>query len=268
MLVQLQKPFTVPTRKQIADARKLAKQHGVGFLLSIGADPKTLKSNLSGKGYFTAIMYLAPANVSGYNTCAAASAGCRAACLHTAGNPVYFKNKNKARFARTRFYFEHRNEFFILLYAEIAAFEAKCAKLGLKPAIRLNGTSDIIWERAAGWIFETFPTIQFYDYSKIVKRFRPGWVMPVNYDLTLSRSETNEAEILDVLATNPTARVAVVFDTKRTKPLPTDWNGYAVGNADEDDLRFLDSARIAGLHAKGDARSDDSGFTVKTSCGV
>ena len=39
---------------------------------------------------------------------------------------------------------------------------------GFKPAVRLNGTSDISWERFK--IFEMFPGVQFYDYTKIYKR--------------------------------------------------------------------------------------------------
>jgi len=269
MLVNLTpKHFTPPTKKQIADSRKVMRSYGVNSLLSIGTDPKTEKSNESGKGYFTAIQYLAPASVSGYNTCPASSAGCRAACLHTAGNPIYFKGKNKARIARTRFFFEQRAHYFNVLYAEITSFVGKCATYGLKPAVRLNGTSDIIWENVAPWIFELFPMVQFYDYTKFAKRVQVGWVLPVNYDLTFSRSEANGDVVLQVLRDNPKARVAVVFGITRTKPLPTEWEGFTVANADADDLRFLDTARIAGLHAKGDARSDDSGFTVRTACGV
>ena len=251
-----------PTRKQIAEARKLAKANGVNKLLSIDVDPKTAKSNKAGKGFYTAIQYLAPASVSGTNMCASASAGCIAACLHTAGNPVYFANKQKARIARTRFYLEHREAYFIMLYAELAAFSAKCAKNDLQPAVRLNGTSDIVWERVAPWIFEMFPNVQFYDYSKHKKRMLRGWTLPANYHLTFSRSETNNDDCLEILADNPDATIAVVFSTKRKGDLPATWNGYTVGDADTDDLRFLDTQRIAGLRAKGEARRDDSGFVV------
>ena len=34
---------------------------------------------------------LAPADLSGFNVCPMASAGCKSACLHTAGNPVFQK---------------------------------------------------------------------------------------------------------------------------------------------------------------------------------
>ncbi len=252
-----------PTKQQIAEARKIATAAGVGSLLSIDSDPKTHKSNISGKGYLTAIQYLAPAKVSGYQVCAAASAGCIAGCLHTAGVPFMMQNKNKARIARTRFFFEHREAYKILLIAEIAAFVKKAEKKGLNAAVRLNGTSDIVWETVFPELFGLFPNVQFYDYSKVEKRFRSTWNLPANYDLTFSRSECNEEAALRILAENPNARVAVVFSTARTKPLPTEWNGYTVGDADKDDLRFLDSSRIAGLRAKGKARKDTSGFVVQ-----
>lgn len=254
--------FTTPTKKQIAASRKFLKSIGVNGILSIGTNPKTAKSDASGKGYLTAILYGAPASLSGYNSCAAATLACIAACLHSAGNPVYFKNKNKARIAKSKAFFEHREHFYNVLYAELKAFADKCELYGFKPAVRLNGTTDIVWERVAPWIFEIFPTIQFYDYTKFVKRMRINWVMPANYDLTFSRSDLNENDCLTILAENPNARVAVVFATTRTKPLPTDWNGYTVGDADTDDLRFTDTTRIAGLRAKGKARNDCSGFVV------
>lgn len=251
------------TRKQIAADRKFAKQVGVNRLLSYNSDPKTIKSNQSGKGYLTAILYLAPAKLSGYQVCASATTGCIGGCLHSAGNPVYFQAKQKARIARTRFFFEHRETFQTLLTVEIRAFIKKCEKAGLKPAIRLNGTSDIVWEKVCPWIFEEFPEVHFYDYTKHVKRFAANWQLPANYDLTLSRSEDNEIEVLGVLDANPTAKVSVVFSTGRTKALPSIWAGYIVGDADKDDLRFLDTARIAGLRAKGKARQDVSGFVVQ-----
>ena len=51
-------------------------------LLSVG-NPKTLKGE--SVGYLTFILHLAPASLSGYNTCPKATEGCKAACLNTAG---------------------------------------------------------------------------------------------------------------------------------------------------------------------------------------
>ena len=245
-------------RRKLAELRRHARASGVlGKFLSFNVDPKTAKSNKSGKGYLTVIQYFAPSKLSGRDVCVFASPGCRRACLHTAGNPIYQKGKHKARIAKTRYYLNHFDNYTILLYAELVAFVEKCDKFDLKPAVRLNGTSDIVWEFVFPELFELFPNVQFYDYTKDPTRT----VVPSNYDLTFSLSETNLADAVGQLRVG--RRVAVVFDTKRTKPLPSHWQGYSVGDADKDDLRFLDKASISGLRAKGKARNDCSGFVQK-----
>jgi hypothetical protein len=248
------------TRKDIANARKVAKSRGVGYLLSVDADPKTAKSNASGDGFYTAILYLAPADLSGYNVCASAE-DCKAPCLHTAGNPIYQRNKERARIARTRFFFQFRALFYIVLIAEIRSFIAKCERLGLKPAIRLNGTSDIVWERVAPWLFTLFPQVVFYDYTKHEKRMRMNWDMPSNYYLTFSRQLANHEIALRIARSG--RNVAVVF---RSKTLPTHWEGFPVIDGDKTDLRFLDpfGGYIVGLSAKGRAKNDNSGFVIDT----
>jgi hypothetical protein len=58
--------------------------------------------------------------------------------------------------------------------------------------------------------------------------------------------------------------VAVVFNTKKGKPLPKTYYGIKVVEGDDTDLRFLDSKRvIVGLRAKGNAKKDRSGFVVE-----
>lgn len=203
--------FRIPLRHELHAAKRFAKQNGINYLLAVDQDPKTAKSNRLGVGYLTAIQYLAPARVSGHDVCQSASDGCTTACLHTAGMPFIQQAKNKARIARTRFYFEHRQDYFRCLYAEVVGFTAKCKGLGLKPAVRLNGTSDIVWEKVAPWLFEVFPSVQFYDYTKHERRMLGGWKLPKNYHLTFSRSETNGEAVARVLADNPGAKVAVVF---------------------------------------------------------
>jgi hypothetical protein len=54
---------------------------------------------------------------------------------------------------------------------------------------------------------------------------------------------------------------AVVFNVKRGEPLPATWHGFPVFDADVTDARFLDPAgHVAGLRAKGRAKSDRGGF--------
>ncbi len=42
----------------------------------------------------------------------------------------------------------------------------------LSPAVRLNDTSDLSWERLHPDLFTEFPNIQFYDYTKLYKRMK------------------------------------------------------------------------------------------------
>ena len=58
-------------------------------LLNLDANPKTVKGQK--RGYMTAVLYLAPADLSGWNVCPESTAGCRAACLNTAGRAGIIK---------------------------------------------------------------------------------------------------------------------------------------------------------------------------------
>jgi len=121
------------------------------------------------------------------------------------------------------------------------------------PVARLNGTSDILWERNTDLI-TSHPEIQFYDYSKISQRF--NFKLPSNYRLTFSVAENNDAAAIEVLSKG--GNVAVVF---KDKNLPKIFMGYPVVAGDKTDLRFLDPKGVViGLYAKGRARRDTSGF--------
>jgi len=247
-------------RKNVAAARKLMRaKYGVQSLLSDpSSNPKTDK-NSKRVNILTAPLHLAPFNLSGFQVCPRASAGCAAACLHTAGNPVYMSAKEKARIARTRFFFGDREAFLLVLRAEIAAHERKASKRNMFAGVRLNATSDISWERFG--IMEAFPDVTFYDYTKIEKRMQRfiDGDMPTNYYLTFSATEDNEAECINFLSQGGT--VAMVFSTKRKGILPQSYKGFPVIDADVHDYRPADpKGVIAGLRAKGDAIGETSGF--------
>ena len=222
-------------------------------------NPKTDK-NKKVKGlekYRILRLNLAPSDLSGFNVCSMASAGCKAACLHTAGNPIFQKQKDKGRINRTRYYMQSRVEFLNQLTREIKNFEIWCSKNNFIPVVRLNTTSDISWEIHN--IFELFPNIQFYDYTKIYKRavkFVKG-EYPKNYHLTYSLNEENKDLAFNILKMG--GNISAVF----RKDLPNTYKGYKVVNGDEHDLRFLDLQNaIVGLKAKGKAKTDYSGFVL------
>jgi len=222
-------------------------------LLSTG-NTKTVKGE--SRGFLTFILHLAPARLSGFNLCPKASAGCKAGCLNTAGRGRFDKTQ-AARIRKSIMFIRERKKFMALLESDIRAAERKASRMGLIPVVRLNGTSDIRWENTG--IMEKFPHIQFYDYTKISNRKN----IPANYHLTFSRSENNDKAWQDAFFKNG-MNVAVVFNTKKGKPLPKTYYGIKVVEGDDTDLRFLDSKRvIVGLRAKGNAKKDRSGFVVE-----
>lgn len=216
-------------------------------------------------GYLTGVLYMAPARIEGPNVCPSSSAGCRAACLYSAGRGK-FSNVQRARIARKELFFKDREGFLKQCFEEIARLEARATRQGLRACVRLNGTSDIAWERQGvriggrfGSLMDHFPHLQFYDYSKRPIENRINKIPP-NYDLTFSRAEDNEAQALAALQ-GYGIRVAAVFED-----IPETYQGVPVFNGDLHDLRFLDPQGVwIGLNAKGDAKGDASGFVIRNS---
>lgn len=224
-------------------------------LLSKGnTNAKTIKNNLE-----THILYLAPANqLEGFNLCPFASEGCKSSCLYTAGRGA-FNNVQQARLNKTKLWAYERSNFYIQLVNEILKLSSIAVKRDKTIAIRLNGTSDIdhidLAKRYTGIDLLTLSNVIFYDYTKNPNHIKK--YLNTNYKLTFSRSEINEAKVLDVL--NMGGNVAIVFKDK----LPDVWNGYTVINGDETDLRYFDPVNVVvGLIAKGKAKKDMSGFVV------
>jgi hypothetical protein len=232
------------------------------FKLLSTANPKIQKGTKL--GYLSFILHLAPADLSGKNTCPKATAGCKAACLNTAGRGGMFKkgeNTNmiqKARIRKTVQFFFDREQFMADLVSDIRKGIKMAEKLNLTPVFRLNGTSDLSWEKyaveGADNIFALFPTVQFYDYTKVLGR-KTGDIP--NYHLTFSAADGNQLDVQAAMQAG--LNVAAVFDS-----IPDTYNGRAVINADETDLRFLDpKGVVAGLKAKGRAKKDYSGFVIR-----
>jgi len=227
------------------------------FKLLSTANPKIQKGTKL--GYLSFILHLAPSTLSGKNTCPKATPGCIAACLNTAGRGGMFKkgeNTNmiqKARIRKTEYFFNDRDGFMNDLYGDIAKAIKFAERKGLIPVFRLNGTSDLSWEKydVGGFanIFEAFPDVQFYDYTKVLGRKVKD--IP-NYHLTFSKADGNDADVAEALLQGMS--VVAVYDR-----IPE-----GVPSADETDLRFLDPKGIMlGLKAKGRAKKDYSGFVIR-----
>jgi hypothetical protein len=254
-------------------------------LLNVDTNAKTVKGQ--SKGYMTAVLYLLPAALSGVNLCPLAEmAGCHVGCLNTAGRGGIAKDRatftapngeeipdnavQRARLRRTMMFINDRDAFMTQLRREILAARDMAERRGLTLVVRLNGTSDIRWEDVPlnrdlphARIFDKFSGIQFYDYTKIPNRRRA--LKYRNYHLTFSYSHRPEfapivAQALQTYGDN--VNFAGVFNGT----IPTYFMGRWTINGDDHDLRFTDTPnRFVALKAKGRAKKDQSGFTIRLS---
>jgi hypothetical protein len=187
-------------------------------LLTVG-NPKTAKGKEL--GYAVAVLHLAPSTLSGHNVCPMASDGCIAACLNTAGRGGIFRagettnTIQQARIRRTQLLYSDRGKFLDMLERDVIKFVAWCEREGYKPALRLNGTSDLDWNGMAPNLMARIVCMGVvrYDYTKVPNRAQR---VSNDYHVTFSLSETNEPAARKWLANG--GRVAVVF---RTAALPT-----------------------------------------------
>lgn len=228
---------------------------------------KTIKSEkLNIKTY---ILYMSSGsqNEKNINLCSHATKGCLSACLFKSGFGGFYSTVESARINKSNYYNNDRKLFLLHLVREITKLVEKHKKDGFDLAIRLNGTTDIAWEKFKivdrKNIFQMFPEVTFYDYTKNpIRFFKP---LPKNYSLTFSRSETNDSWVKKVLSKG--GNVAVVFDN-----VPTTYLGYEVIDGDESDARFLDKKNvIVGLKYKrltykgANNNTTHEGFVVKNS---
>jgi hypothetical protein len=236
------------------------------ILKSLGLPYKTILGESSAKtvkgqkiGYLTGIVYLVP----DVKLCPMAKlAGCFEGCLNTAGRGA-FNSVQAARKAKTDFFYQNRQAFLLSLCADIWTIQNRAKNLGLIPLIRPNGTSDIPYENLIVLngknIFQLFPTVQFYDYTKIPSRNLTGKTCD-NYDLTYSFSAITPKPISIKGLTNPNnSRVAVVF--QKQSDIPSTFRSWNVVDGDNTDVRHIEPKRVVvALYAKGKAKREDNGF--------
>ena len=203
--------------------------------------------------------------------CPSATSGCLRACLgHTSGR-MQMPTHAAARDRRTAHYIENPSLFMARLKLELAEHCQEASRLNLRPAVRLNGTSDLPWETLHPEVFSDLPQLDFFDYTKVVSRMENyigglpnGRSWPKNYYLTFSATPNNHEQCRRVL--DQGRNVAVVFWPE----VPSSHWGFPVIDGDTHDARFLDPGGvIVGLKAKGLAQVDLSGFTIRpcSNCG-
>lgn len=231
------------------------------------------KTEKDGIGFYTRILYLQPSNESGVNLCPHAG-DCAKVCLSESGHMAMetirtARNGEKtARWKRTHYMLSEKESFDKDLVKEIEKHIKYCTKRNLKAVIRLNGTSDIIWDR----IIRLFPAVQFYDYTKDIKRFnawqnkRKRSKKRTNYHLTFSADEKISPH--SFFSSHDTGSCATVFDPEsfkaivKQKHIEISGKIVRIVNGDITDNRFNDpkGLNLVALKAKGRARKDGLRF--------
>jgi hypothetical protein len=250
----------------LAEAKR---KTGLSYLGKVNNGAKHHKAFKYGELVYT--IYLAPANMSGYEVCPGRTPECTALCLNESGhnrgnyvNTLSFINDSRVK--KTQMFFEQHDFFCQWVVRDINAGIAKAKKEGKRFSVRINNTSDIspeqIYIKENGVkknILELFPETMFYDYTKIAGRVQLMKKYP-NYDITYSYNGMNWDQCERMLNNN--VRVAVVFDQ-----IPDYFRGFKVINGDLNDLRYRDPKNvIIGLKYKKSRNTPDENttFVVRT----
>jgi|TARA_R110001592_G_scaffold144726_5_gene368078 hypothetical protein len=217
---------------------------------------KNLKLNVH-----TYYLSLSHSDLSGYNVCPMANklstkennkgkSNCSSVCVASNGNGR-FQTVINSRLNKTKRFFEDRENFLDDLIGDITKAILYSEYYGFIPTFRLNAYSDIKWENIKiksmdnKNIFELFPDIQFYDYTKI-----PNRVTPNNYSLTYSHYGKMDITKNQI---DKGYNVAMVFDSQKNDDLPKSYNGLSIVDGDKTDLRTGENdgvGVIVGLRAK------------------
>ena len=214
-----------------SQAKKLTK---LTYLMGINTSAKVVKGQK--KNYQTAILYLKPYKTAFGNSCPM-GAPCADDCLDESGRVKLDIKEFKilrARYLKTVLFYVNRQYFNAWLRDEITAYSAKHGDMLM---VRLNGTSDIN-PKLFGNPMEAFPSVSFYDYTKVLNRTAIADQYE-NYHLTYSYSGTNDAEADEAMSRG--YNVSFVLDG----PMPLRFNKRKVFTMDDTDLRPLDEERGA-----------------------
>jgi len=218
---------------------KLFKELGISYFAAVDSSQKVEKGKK--ENFQTLILYLSAGKNAGKDICSFASTGCRLACLVGSGHSLLEKRAGKhvidvSRIVKTWLTVYRKDIAIDVLKHEIRLASARAERKGHKFAVRLNGTSDLDFYE----IYESFPQVQFYDYTKNPKR-----VPLPNYHLTFSYSQANKARLKHYKQAQARGQ-SIAF------PVRADEFEQACGlvdcfSMDTTDLRFLDKAGKYGI---------------------
>ena len=235
------------------------------YLFTIGADAKTVKCEKH--NYLTAIQFMLPHRevykypkfakllrrhgIKDHNACWWAGY-CKGPCLNTSGHGA-MKPAQIARGKRTVFKLLEPEAYESRAVQEVLDHTYRAHRKGMTPCVRPNGTTD----EGYGWLIDIYPTVQFYDYTKSLKRVLTN--KRDNYHLTFSYDGTPRNWSECKRAINHGINVAICIGGNRE-----DWpkkiydRPVIDGDNLHGDLRFLDPKLkrgvFVGLSPKGKAK--------------
>ena len=227
--------------KSPSTLKAFCQKHNLSHRTFLSINPKTEKSK-----EVTRILHLAPSDISGQNVCAN-SGNCAKICLHFAGIPYLMGGKKTCRVRKTLAFFDDTQSFLELTATAILYNRSILAADELL-AIRLNGTSDILWEtleftvspelsrfwqikfgiyivatvyRSIPHMFSHYPElrIKLYDYTKN----RHNWqeCHDIGYHLTFSFDGWDNRKNLKIAAEALAhgANIAAAFNLTKKRPM-------------------------------------------------
>lgn len=229
-----------------ATLREFCRKHNLSHRTLLSINPKTEKSKEE-----TRILHLAPSVISGYNVCPN-SGNCAKICLHFAGIPYLMGGKKTCRVRKTLAYFDDQQSF-LQLTATAILYNRSILDPAELLAIRLNGTSDILWEtlefivtpelsmfwrvkfgvyivpttyQSIPHMFSHYPEllIKLYDYTKNRHNWRE--CQAINYHLTYSFDGWDNVKNIKLCqeALINGVNVAAAFNIKKGHKLPSELN--------------------------------------------
>ena len=243
----------------------MTTEHGTPRRLTCTTSHKFDMKN--GRKIETQGLYLSPSNEADHalfsiNTCPWAG-DCKFGCLITSGR-MALSTHAIVRREKTWAFYGWPRLFLLRLLKEIYFSAAKAHRRGDKYQYRMNGTSDIMWERFI--YMDLFCASingmdQFYDYTKHSKlriTNKSGW--PLCYHLTFSvdEKETSKKNALAYLAMGFSVAI-VMKDDEKNRLLSL--NHHRIIDGDLSDHRPQDpKGSIVLLRTKGALRTQDTEF--------
>jgi len=218
---------------------KLLRDLEVSYFSAVNSSQKIEKGKK--ENFDTLVLYLAAGKNAGVEVCKFASTGCRLACLVASGHALIEERAGKntiavSRIVKTWLTVYRKDIAEAILIQEIASAKKRAEKKGKRFSVRLNGTSDLEFYN----VINSFPEIQFYDYTKDPERFE----LP-NYHLTFSYADMSKARVKHYKQAlkrgQSIAFPVIASDFEEACSLP---DCYSM---DTTDLRFLDSAGKYGI---------------------